>query len=166
MRGSGRGGGGGEGGDRSGESVPPGLRFAPAALAARTPVAQDEIGGHAVRPHRQPDAAAPPAYALVPSRRACPLQVIPRPQLAPPERSGAPTLCSGCCFQGTPGKIRVTDHFRLLTKQLLEGRVEIRGRGEATLGRMSWFEVERDTSGLGGLRIVPLWARELQSGTS
>lgn len=101
VRGSGRGGGGGGGGDRSGESVPPGLRFASAALAARAPVAQDATRGYAVRPGRQPDAAAPSASVLVPSRRARPLQVIPRPQLAPPARSGAPTLCFGRCFPGT-----------------------------------------------------------------
>lgn len=110
VRGSGRGGGSGGGGDRSGESVPPRLRFAPAALAERAPVAQDATGGHAVRPGKQLDAAAPPASALVPGGRTRSLQVIPRPQLAPPARSGAPTLCSGRCFLGTPGKIWVTDH--------------------------------------------------------
>ncbi|KAL6069277.1 hypothetical protein STEG23_019736, partial [Scotinomys teguina] len=55
--------------------MPPGMRFAQAALAARAPVAQDETWGHAARPGSQPDAAVPAASALVPGRHARSLQV-------------------------------------------------------------------------------------------
>lgn len=106
VRGSGRCGGGGSGGGRSGESMPPALRFAQAALAAR---AQDETRLHAARLGSQPDAVAPAASALVPSGHARPLQVIPRHQSTPPARSRAPTpLRAGFASQGAPAQIRVT----------------------------------------------------------
>lgn len=126
VRGSGRCGGGGSGGGRSGESMPPALRFAQAALAARAPVAQDETRLHAARLGSQPDAVAPAVSALVASGHARPLQVIPRHQFSPPARSRAPTpLRAGFCFPGSPGSDScdwLLAH-RLLAKRLLEGEV-------------------------------------------
>lgn len=105
--------------------MPPGMRFAQAALAARAPVAQDETWGHAARPGSQPDAAAPAASALVPCGHARSLQVIPWHQLAPPARSRAPTPSAWRCFPGSPSSNSCDRPLarRLLAKRLLEGGV-------------------------------------------
>lgn len=76
VRGSCRGGGSGGRGCRSGESMPPALRFAQAALAARAPMAQDETRLHDARLGSQPDAVGPAASALVPGGHARPLQAV------------------------------------------------------------------------------------------